>query len=161
MTTPAPEESAASCGQLTCRVSTLPTVTPMLSGLTIYKDGREVGFIPADGLAELRKVILDEANAATITPEERAAEIIRQIDASGLSGGFMFDETKSLPIIASAIREAVEQEREACEKIAEQWGRRADVMLDTAFIPGASHDEKYAAEGIAAAIRARATPAKE
>lgn len=49
--------------------------------------------------------------------------------------------------------EAVEAERERCAKIAERWGDRQVQMTDTARVPGASHDEKFAARGIADAIR--------
>lgn len=45
--------------------------------------------------------------------------------------------------------------REACALVAERWGQREDAMTDTAFVPGASHGEKFAAAGIAAAIRNR------
>lgn len=53
--------------------------------------------------------------------------------------------------IAPKIRSSALEE---AARIADDWGQRKDQMSDTAFIPGASHDEKFAAEGIAASIRA-------
>lgn len=54
---------------------------------------------------------------------------------------------------------AVDAEREACAKIADEWGSRKDQMTDTAFVPGADHGERFASDGIAATIRARSTEA--
>jgi hypothetical protein len=52
---------------------------------------------------------------------------------------------------------AVAAEREACAKLAEQWGQRQDQMSKTAFVPGAHFAEKFAADGIAGFIRNRQT----
>lgn len=63
-----------------------------------------------------------------------------------------------LPIFQAAVElaaDAVKAEREACAKIADEWGKRKDQMTDTAFVPGACHGERYAADGIYNAIRAR------
>jgi len=53
------------------------------------------------------------------------------------------------------LRAAVAAEREACAMIADEWGKRKDQTTDTAFVPGACHGERYAADGIYNAIRAR------
>lgn len=60
------------------------------------------------------------------------------------------------------LAEAIKAEREACAKIADEWGRREDYMNEakTSFIPGADHSERFASSGIAAAIRARGATTK-
>lgn len=44
-------------------------------------------------------------------------------------------------------------EREACAKLAEEWGQRKPRLTDDAFVPGANHGEQFASRGIADAIR--------
>jgi hypothetical protein len=51
--------------------------------------------------------------------------------------------------------EAIKSEREACAKIAEDWGERQPVTNDDCHIPGANHGERFSSAGIAAAIRER------
>jgi hypothetical protein len=76
-----------------------------------------------------------------MTPEERARAIkVPQGDQYGVYE--MSLESDHVPIIASAIREAVEEEREACAKVADSF----DVD---------PWRKESVPEGIAAAIRAR------
>lgn len=66
------------------------------------------------------------------------------------------------PVLAHIFRTVAAAEREACAKIADEWGRREDYMNEakTSFIPGADHSERFASSGIAAAIRARGATTK-
>lgn len=84
-----------------------------------------------------------------MTPEERAEIIVRIIDREAVRKGPGFDPTAT---IASAIREAVEAEREACAQIADARGETAEQYFELSSF---SRGRIYCADFIAAAIRRR------
>ena len=55
-----------------------------------------------------------------MTPEERASDKVEGLDGGKTSGCFLLPKSDYAKAMADAIRAAVQEEREACAKIAEE-----------------------------------------
>lgn len=79
----------------------------------------------------------------------------RWFGTKGMGVGYVHEDR-----VAEMVEAAVAAEREACAKVAADWGQRQSVTTADVHIPGADHGEQYASTGIADAIRARSNPSK-
>ena len=93
---------------------------------------------------------------------EAAARAVATANGFRYSGDSILENAEENPraalfvAVARAVIDSVlPMERDAIIKIVESWGKRADMMTDTAFIPGASQGERFASNGIVDKILAR------